>query len=158
MLMTKHPASSRAKYKNIRCCIVGGAPVSTELAIQLNAMLPDDAVVGQGYGLTESSTTITAQPLEHLKGVPGSAGKLITNCTARVVKPDGSLGGIGEEGELVIKSPATPFNYYLGNMQANRETFVDGWLRTGDEVYFDKVGVRSGVKMLDQSLMSLEPS
>jgi len=148
MLMAKHPASSRAKYKNIRYCMVGAAPVSTELSTQLNAMLPDDAAVGQGYGLTESSTVITMQPLEHLKGVPGSAGRLITNCIARVVKPDGSLGGVGEEGELVIKSPATPLNYYLGNVQANRETFVDGWLKTGDEVYFDKVGVGFGVKML----------
>ena len=120
--------------------MVGAAPVSTELTTQLNAMLPDDAIVGQGYGLTESSTVITAQPLDIVKGVLGSAGRLITNCTARVVKPDGSLGGVGEEGELVIKSPATPLNYYLGNEQANKETFVDGWLRTGDEVYFDKVG------------------
>ena len=139
VLIAKHPASSRAKYKKIRYCMVGAAPVSVELEAQLNAMLPDDAAVGQGYGLTESSTTLTMQPLEHLKGVSGSAGGLIANCIARVVKPDGSLGGIGEEGELVIKTPATPFNYYLNNERANRETFVDGWLRTGDEVYFDKV-------------------
>jgi len=148
VLISKHPASTRAKYKNIRYCMVGAAPVSAELTSQLNAMLPDDAVVGQGYGMTESSTVITVQPLEHLKGISGSAGQLITNCIARVVKPDGSLGGIGEEGELVVKSPATPFNYYLNNEQANRETFADGWLRTGDEVYFDKVRCGSAVKEL----------
>jgi len=141
VLISKHPASSRAKYKSIRYCMVGAAPVSAELSAQLEEMLPDDAAVGQGYGMTESSTVITMQPLELLKGVSGSAGRLVTNCTARVVKPDGSLGGIGEEGELVIKSPATPWNYYLNNEQANRETFVDGWLKTGDEVYFDKAGV-----------------
>lgn len=139
MFISKHPASSREKYKSIRYCMVGAAPLSAELETQLTAMLPDDAAVGQGYGMTESSTVITLQPLEYPKGVLGSAGQLITNCIARVVKPDGSLGGIGEEGELVIKSPATPFNYYLNNEQANKETFVDGWLRTGDEVYFDKV-------------------
>ena len=148
VLISKHPASSREKYKSIRYCMVGAAPVSAEVSTQLNAMLPDDAAVGQGYGMTESSTVLTVQPLEHLKGVSGSAGKLVTNCIARVVKSDGSLGGVGEEGELVIKSPATPLNYYLNNEQANRETFVDGWLRTGDEVYFDKVGVGPTVKEL----------
>jgi len=146
VLISKHPASSREKYKTIRYCMVGAAPVSAELTSQLNAMLPDDAAVGQGYGMTESSTVISMQPLEHLKGVSGSAGQLVTSCTARVVKPDGSFGGVGEEGELVIKSPATPLNYYLNNEQANKEVFVDGWLRTGDKVYFDKVGVGSAVK------------
>lgn len=126
--------------------MIGAAPLSAEVTAQLNAMLPEDASVGQGYGMTESSTFITMQPLEQVKGVSGSAGQLVTNCIARVVKPDGSLGGIGEEGELVIKSPATELNYYLNNEQANRETFVDGWLRTGDEVYFDKVRVASAVK------------
>lgn len=146
VLISKHPASSRARYKHIRYCMAGAAPISAELAAQLNAMLPDDAAVGQGYGMTESSTVITMQPLAHLKGVSGSAGQLITNCVARVVKPDGSLGGIGDEGELVIKTPATSLNYYLNDAQASKETFVDGWLRTGDEVYFDKVRFGSAVQ------------
>jgi 4-coumarate--CoA ligase len=150
VLIAKHPASSRAKYKNIRYCMVGAAPLTAELEAQLNAMLPDDAAVGQGYGMTESSTVISMQPLDLPKGISGSAGRLITNCIGRVIKQDGSLGGIGEEGELVIKSPATELNYYLNNEQANKETFVDGWLRTGDEVYFDKVRFGSTV---NQSLI-----
>ena len=30
---------------------------------------------------------------------------------------------------------------YYGNEQATKETFVDGWLRTGDHMRIDKDGI-----------------
>jgi len=43
-------------------------------------------------------------------------------------------------GELYVRGPQGQFNRYLNNPQANAETFVDGWIRTGDEVLFEKNG------------------
>lgn len=35
-------------------------------------------------------------------------------------------------GELVVRSPSVVLGY-LNNEKANKETFEDGWMRTGDE-------------------------
>jgi 4-coumarate--CoA ligase len=41
----------------------------------------------------------------------GSAGQLMPGVVARIVKPDGTLGGPGERGELVVKSLSTALGY-----------------------------------------------
>ena len=53
-------------------------------------------------------------PLEHAPGpggVPGSAGRLIQNTIAKVVKPDGTLAGYDEPGELVVTGPQVTLRY-----------------------------------------------
>ncbi|KAL0064552.1 hypothetical protein AAF712_008497 [Marasmius tenuissimus] len=69
----------------------------------------------------------------------GSGGQFLPGTAAKVVKPDGSLAEVGEVGELFVKGGQVALGYY-GNEKATRETFADGWLRTGDQVYFDEHG------------------
>jgi long-subunit acyl-CoA synthetase (AMP-forming) len=40
-------------------------------------------------------------------------------------------------GELVVRSPSVVLGY-LNNEKATAETFVDGWMRTGDEAVIRK--------------------
>jgi len=54
-------------------------------------------------------------------------------------KPDGTLADFDEPGELVAKTPSLALGY-AGNSKATRETFVNGWLRTGDEVRMNRRG------------------
>ena len=69
--------------------------------------------------------------------MPGSAGILLPGVEARVVRDDGSLADSNESGELWIRSGCVGMGYW-GNERATKETFVDGWLRTGDRVRMDK--------------------
>ena len=49
------------------------------------------------------------------------------------MSPEGDeLTGYDQPGELVIKSPTVVLGY-LKNEKATKETFQDGWMRTGDE-------------------------
>ena len=41
------------------------------------------------------------------------------------------------QGELVVKAPSVVLGY-LNNEKANKETFQDGWMRTGDEAVVRK--------------------
>ena len=56
-------------------------------------------------------------PLGRKVGTLGSAGQLIPGVRARLLKPDGTYGGPGEQGELVIHSPSNALGY-INNEQA----------------------------------------
>ena len=69
---------------------------------------------------------------------PGSCGSLIPSVQAKIVSAEGNeITGYDQPGELVVKSPSVVLGY-LNNETANKETFVDGWMRTGDEAVVRK--------------------
>jgi long-subunit acyl-CoA synthetase (AMP-forming) len=74
------------------------------------------------------------------KDKPGSVGILFPGVEARIIRPDGSLAGPNEAGELLVRGAAAVLGY-KGNEKATRETFVDGWVRTGDRMRIDEEGV-----------------
>ncbi|KAG8743208.1 hypothetical protein FRC10_000279 [Ceratobasidium sp. 414] len=122
-------------FSHCRFAVVGAAPVSPELTAQFMQAIPNISF-GQAYG-----TIVTMVPLEHAGtgGVPGSAGQIVPNTTAKVVKPDGTLAGYDEPGELVVSGPQVTLRYE-NNEAATKETYVDGWVHTGDEVVINKSG------------------
>ena len=68
----------------------------------------------------------------------GSSGSLIPSVQAKIVSADGTeITAYDQPGELVVKSPSIVLGYH-NNPQANRETFQDGWMRTGDEAVVRK--------------------
>ncbi|KDQ63355.1 hypothetical protein JAAARDRAFT_147584 [Jaapia argillacea MUCL 33604] len=136
VLLCKHPAVKSYDLSHIRFIMAGAAPVSAELTMQLVKVLPNCAI-GQGYGMTETATSVANISIHQKVGTLGSAGTLVPGVVARVVRPDGSLAKIGEQGELFVKSPANAL-CYLNNEEATKETFIDGWVRTGDEVIINE--------------------
>jgi long-subunit acyl-CoA synthetase (AMP-forming) len=73
------------------------------------------------------------------KAKPEAAGGLLPGMEARTVRDDGSEADYNEGGELWLKGPNVALGYY-GNPQATRDTFVDGWVRTGDQFKIDQDG------------------
>lgn len=53
------------------------------------------------------------------------------------MRDDGSLAGPNEPGELWVRGSNVALGYW-GNEKATRETFADGWLRTGDRFRVDE--------------------
>lgn len=90
--------------------MVGAAPLSGELTKLLMPVVPNSNIF-QGYGLTETATTVTMGPLSQKISTLGAAGQLIPGVSARVLKPDGTYGTFGEQGELVLKSPSNALRY-----------------------------------------------
>jgi long-chain acyl-CoA synthetase len=103
---------------NMYLAVSGGAalppPVArTFIGLGLNVV--------QGYGMTESSPVLTANRLSDNQ--PSSVGKALPGVELR----------IGENEELLAKSPGVMMGYW-NNHQATSETITtDGWLRTGDK-------------------------
>ncbi|KAG9315617.1 phenylacetyl-CoA ligase [Chiua virens] len=138
VLFCKHPAVKNYDLSHVRYLTCGAAPLSREQMERLTEIFPN-AAMGQSYGTTESSTVIATWSLEHKRDLSGSAGQIIPGITARVEKPDGTLADFDEPGELVVRTPSLALGY-AGNPEATKETFVNGWLRTGDEVKMNRKG------------------
>jgi len=89
--------------------------------------------------MTECCAAATIWPIEQKVATPGSVGQLIPGTVAKLLKFDGTLAGVGEPGELLLQGGQLSLGYYK-NEAATKETFVDGWLHTGDEVIIRENG------------------
>ena len=89
----------------------------------------------EAYGMTEASHEMAANPLPPGERRPGTVG-VPTGARIRIV--DRAWGDLppGAAGEVVISGPGLTLGY-LGNPEANRESFRDGWFRTGDQGVVD---------------------
>lgn len=68
----------------------------------------------------------------------GSSGSLLPLLQARIVSPDGKdIDDHDTPGELLLRGPTITPGYF-NNEEANKETFENGWLRTGDEAVVRK--------------------
>jgi 4-coumarate--CoA ligase len=62
-------------------------------------------------GLTETVATVSFLRPD-TKDIPiGSCGRLLPGIKARVMKPDGTMAGEGEEGELLVSGPSMALGY-----------------------------------------------
>ena len=81
--------------------------------------------------MTETSTVVLSTAAHDIWF--GSCGSIFPAVEAKLISIEGTeITGYDQPGELVVKSPSGVLGY-LNNDQATRETFQDGWVRTGDE-------------------------
>ena len=128
--LARDPAVSRYDVSAVEAVVSGGAPVSPELQAEAAGRFPG-AMIGQGYGLTETSAVI---PVPDRAGMlPGSVGRLAPGTELRLLDPDtGRDARPGEPGELCVRGPQVMAGY-LGRPEATAQMLgAGGWLRTGD--------------------------
>nr|QQH14890.1 4-coumarate-CoA ligase-like 6 [Cirsium japonicum] len=136
--LTKMGSGGRMKsLKQVSC---GAAPLSTKIIEEFLQCFPRVDFI-QGYGMSES-TAVGTRGFNTLDVHNyTSAGLLAPNMEAKVVDwVTGSYLPPGKTGELWLRGPAI-MKEYLNNVEATSLTIdKDGWLHTGDIVYFDKDG------------------
>ncbi|HWM01225.1 MAG TPA: AMP-binding protein [Actinophytocola sp.] len=121
------PDISGRDLTSVRSISSGAAPMPVEMIRRLRALAPD-AVVSEGYGLTEVTMGATLGPA-HRSGVrkAGTVGVPIFDTQVRI---DGTTTP-GERGEVCIKGPQVMSGYH-NRPDATDEVLTDGWLHTGD--------------------------
>jgi benzoate-CoA ligase len=70
---------------------------------------------------------------------PGSSGKPIPGCEARIVDEQEQPAPVSEIGNLLVKSDALCAGYW-NQHEKTKQTFVGQWFRTGDKYYQDADG------------------
>lgn len=83
----------------------------TVIQLPIQPFFPPYANRLANLGLTETVATVSfIRP--DTKDIPvGSCGRLVPGIRARVIKPDGTMAGEGEEGELLVTGPAMASGY-----------------------------------------------
>jgi len=134
--MAQHPAFATSDFSRLVICGVGGAPMPVPL---LKVWEERGVALQQGYGMTETSPAVLTLDREDARRKAGSSGKPVLHTEVRIVKPDGGEAGVGELGELWVKGPNVTPGYW-NRPDANRTSFTDGWLHTGDATRMDEDG------------------
>ncbi|ERS99509.1 uncharacterized protein SPSK_03166 [Sporothrix schenckii 1099-18] len=134
-LLRTQDVCSKYDLSSVRFVYTGAAPTGEETINDLRAIYPK-WTIGQGYGMTETSTVVCSTS-EH-DTYDRSSGSLVPGVKAKIIGFDGNeVTKYDTPGELLVQGPAVVLGY-LNNEKATNETFVfheDGrWIRTGDEV------------------------
>jgi amino acid adenylation domain-containing protein len=96
------------------------------------------APVVEAYGMTEASHQVAINPLPPAIRKPGSVG-VAAGPEVAIANEDGRFLPAEASGEICIRGD-TVMSAYQHNDDANARAFHNGWLRTGDQGFFDAAG------------------
>jgi len=132
-LAINQPNFAEMNMRGVRWAMYGGAPIAPDLVGRIMQAFPN-ARVGNGFGLTETSSVATFLPHEFAYTRPDSVG-----FAAPVVDLDLFERDSDGVGELLVRGPNVVKGYW-NKPEATAQTFVDGWLHTGDLARIDEDG------------------
>jgi len=137
--MLNHPDTKKTAMTCIKGCFSGSAPLPIEVIRDFEKMT--QAVIVEGYGLTESTPVTHVNPFAGGKRKVGSIGLPISDTECRIVDLEHGNTDlpVGETGELLIKGPQVMQGYW-NKPEETAETLTNGWLHTGDIAKMDEEG------------------
>ncbi len=131
-----HPGFAAAELGRVRWAISGGAPCPPRVA---RAMVDHGIPFKQGYGMTEAGVNCFAIEMEEAALYPDSVGRPMPHVQVEIRRPDGSVCGNDEVGELTLSGEGL-CSGYLGHADEWSEVCRDGWFSTGDLAESDADG------------------
>lgn len=131
-LRLQHALFERTVYRKFRAALGGRVMLGTSGGSSLNRELSlfyegVGIYVNDGYGLTETSGGVTAQPLG--REMSGTVGQAIPGVDIRVA----------DDGEILVRGPSV-FQGYVNDDASTRAALHGGWLATGDLGRLDSDG------------------
>jgi long-chain acyl-CoA synthetase len=126
-----------ADTSSLRLCVSGGAALPVEVLHGFEKTF--DAVILEGYGLSETSPVATFNRRDRRK--PGSIGLPVEGVELRLVSVDDAdtPAGPGEVGEITIRGHNVMKGYWK-RPEATAAAIRGGWFRTGDLARVDEDG------------------
>ena len=107
----------------LRVSVSGGAPLSPDIA---RTFIGLGLELIQGYGLTETSPVISANPPDD--NDPASVGIPLPDVEVR----------IGEDDELLVRGPGVMLGYWNNDEATRAAIDRDGWFHTGDQARIER--------------------
>ncbi len=139
LALAKHPLVDQYDLSKLEMITCGAAPLSEDLAAACSNRL--GCLLGQGYGLTETSPVTHVNPRDPAKIRWAAAGLIVPNTECQVVDIEtGQPVGPNENGEIWVRGPQV-MQGYLNNPDATAACIdSNGWFHTGDLGHADEDG------------------
>ena len=128
-----------ADLSSLRNIASGGQALPVALLDDIRAACPG-AVMGTGYGMTETSGSVSMAVGEDFIRNRAAAGRVLSLVDMRIEGPDGEELLPGEAGEIVVRGPVVMKGYWNNKEETDKILSPDGWLKTGDVGYVDDEG------------------
>jgi acyl-CoA synthetase (AMP-forming)/AMP-acid ligase II len=136
--LIEHPDRHKFDLSSLEAIAYGGAPSAPELVSAIWQTF--GALPGNGWGMTETSATVTHHMAEDYLNRPSSCGPPAPVASLEIraddgvtVLPPGSVGELWASGPMIVAG-------YWNRPEATEQTFVNGWVRTGDLAKLDDEG------------------
>lgn len=136
ILLRAQKNSDKAKKLNLRFIRSSSASLPPAIFEQLNDTFQTPVI--EAYGMTEATHQMASNPLPPAIQKPGLVG-MPAGPEICIMNDKNEKLSQGEIGEICIKGDNVT-NGYENNPEANKQSFVNDWFRTGDEGFFDEDG------------------
>ena len=135
MLLEHHRAGFSVNTSSLRFCISAGEALPAQLGEDWQKTFGVEVLDGIG-----STEMLHMWMSNHSGDVRyGSSGKLLNGYEAKLVDHEGAAIPRGAEGNLWIRGGSAASRYWQ-RPETSAQTFVDGWVRTGDLYRCDEQG------------------
>jgi len=146
-----HPGFRELDFSRFKLTASGGMALN-----KATARLWEDVTgvtPGEGYGLTETSPTVTMNSPDDIR--VGTVGRPLVHTEIKVIDEEGNALPSGEVGELCVRGPQVMQGYWNRPEETARVLDADGWLKTGDMAIIQEDGfVRIVDRLKDMILVS----
>ena len=124
---------------DVRTCPMGGAAVPPDLPLRAVEVFGPTVQILNGYGGTETTSAVVTNVGIEYEARPDSVGRPNLTGDVKIVDADGASLGVGEIGEICMRSPQVVPGYWNDEV-ATAAAFRDGWFHSGDVGYVDDEG------------------
>lgn len=124
-------------FERVKFSLAGGMAVQRVVAERWKELCGIPMI--EGYGLTEASPVVTANPLT-ITDYTGSVGLPVPSTDVSIRDDEGNELKLGEDGELCVKGPQVMRRYWNRPDETSKVYMEDGFIRTGDIARIDERG------------------
>lgn len=135
--LMNHPDFKKVNWRKLILTVGGGMAVQAPVAA--NWLAKTGCPVCEGYGLSETSPTVTCNPVD-TKAFTGTIGLPLPSTEVSIQNDAGQPVGLGERGEICIRGPQVMAGYWQRPEETAQVMTADGFFRTGDIGIMDERG------------------
>jgi len=138
--LLNYPGSENVDFSSLKYANVGAGSLPAEIFKVWKEKTGFE--MGEGYGLSETSPTVTNSP-PWARKKSGSCGHPVANTLVGIIDENLNFLQIGEPGELVVSGPQVMLGYHNRPEENKMVLFETGgyrWFRTGDYAKLDEEG------------------